>query len=240
MSLTVATYWWQPDEGSKFAAPYTPDDVRLLQRQVERYLGQPHEFVVITDRPEDFSEDVRIRPVQIDRATHLPGTCFVRLMTFSPEAREVLGDKVLQLDLDTVIVGGLDSIVARTADLVMWKNPTRSPRFPGRPAYNTSVLLHRTGTMTEVWRRFVAMTEEQQRAFKDDQWYLSSVLGDGWPCFDGVGDGIYRLARADTPGSGVDGELPMNARIVTFPGSDGKPDDPEIAARNTWIASYRR
>lgn len=241
MTLTVCTYWWTEPCLSKFNAKhqYSAKDVRLLQRQVERYLAQPHEFVVITDRPEDFQEDVCIRAVKIDRTTHRPGTCFVRLMTFSPQARELLGERVLQMDLDTVIVGGLDSLVSRAADLVMWRNPSRipwdNPVKTGRPYYNTSLLLHRTGTMTNLWADF----DPQNTRYRDDQWYLSDRLGPNWPHFDGS-DGVYRLAREDTPGSGVDGELPVNARIVTFPGSDGKPTEPHIIERNPWIAEFRR
>jgi hypothetical protein len=238
--ITVATYWWSPDsqKPSGYHA-YGPDDVRLLQRMVARYMSQMHDFAVITDRPEFFADDEHIRAVPIDKTTHVPGTCFVRLMTFSPAARESIGEKVLQLDLDTVIVGGLDSIVSRTSDIVMWRNPSRipwdAPSKAGRPYYNTSMLLHRTGTLTHIWEEF----DPRAPRYRDDQWLLSDKLGPNVPYWDGS-DGIYRLAREDTPGSGVSGTLPENARVVTFPGSEGKPWDAAIAAANPWIAEYRR
>jgi len=241
MTLTVATYFWTDENPSKFNAKhqYGPDDVRLLQRMVARYMGQPHDFAVITDRPEFFADDEHIRAVPIDKTTHVPGTCFVRLMTFSPAARETIGELVLQLDLDTVIVGGLDSIVSRTSDIVMWRNPARipwdAPAKAGRPYYNTSMLLHRTGTLTHIWEEF----DPKAPRYRDDQWLLSDKLGPNVPYWDGS-DGVYRLAREDTPGSGVSGTLPENARVVTFPGSEGKPWDAAIAAANPWIAEYRR
>jgi hypothetical protein len=74
---------------------------------------------------------------------------------------------------------------------------------------------------------------------KDDQWYLSDALGPDVPYFDGARDGVYRIARDDTPGSGVSGDLPDNACIVTFPGSNGKWTLPHIAAANPWIAEHR-
>jgi hypothetical protein len=242
MTLTVATYFWSPDsqKPSGYHA-YTADDVRLLQRQVARYLSVPHEFVVITemDRTHLFDGDEAIRAVGIDWRKHVEGTCFVRLMTFSPEARESIGERVLQIDLDTVIVGGLDSLVSRTSDIVMWRNPARipwdAPAKAGRPYYNTSMLLHRTGTLTHIWEAF----DPKAPRYRDDQWLLSDKLGPNVPYWDGS-DGVYRLAREDTPGSGVSGTLPQNARVVTFPGSEGKPTDPAIAAANPWIAEYRR
>ena len=241
MTLTIAAYWWTSPPRTVGAQyhQYTPDDVRLLQQQVARSLKQPHEFVAITDSPECFADDADIRAAPLDLTTHVVGTCFARLMTFSPKARQTIGARVLQLDLDTVIVGELDPLVDRDEDLVMWRNPSRipwdKPAKTGRPYYNTSMLLHRTGTKTELWERFNPMDPK----YRDDQWLLSDKLGPDMPHWDGA-DGVYRLAREDTPGSGVSGVLPDNARVVTFPGSEGKCWDAAIAAANPWIAEFRR
>ena len=259
MALVVATYFWQPDPGSKFAAAYTPDDVRRLQRMVAKHCTVPHEFVVITDRPEMFADDADIRTIPIDWATHVSGTCFARLMTFHPKGAEMIGERVLQIDLDTLIVGNMDHLVTRQEDLVLWRNPARIPWddvAPGMPPtaaewdgtrwlhrvnqrrtyYNTSILLHRCGTLPEIWERF----DPRNPPAKDDQWYLSDLFGRECAYFDGERDGVYRLAREDTPGSGVSGELPANACIVTFPGSEGKADNPVIAAANPWIEAHLR
>lgn len=234
--LVVMTYWWT-DPTSKYGQRYSPADVRRLQRMVKANLPRPHQFVVVTDEPLEFEADLDILPVCMDYTTHVPGTCFVRLFTFSPMAKH-LGTRVLQMDLDTVIVGNLEWIVDRPEPLVMWRNPSRLPYHkpdkPGRPFYNTSLLLHRTGTMPWLWAGFTPDAPKH----RDDQWYLSDALGPDMPFFDGVNDGVYRLARDDTPGSGVSGELPPNARIVTFPGSEGKHWDPAIRAANPWIAEH--
>lgn len=241
--LTVAAYWWTDPRPNRFNAKYqyTAEDVRLLQRQVSRYLSQSHEFVVLTDQPEVFAGDTHIRAVPLDLTKHIPGTEFVKLMTFHPNGREMIGEKVLQLDLDTVITGGLDRIVSRSADLVVWRNPSRipydKPVKPGRPYYNGSVILHRCGTMPEMWARFDAANPPH--GVRDTQVWMSNMIGPDAPHWDGK-DGIYRLAREDTPGSGVSGRLPENARIVTFPGSEGKPWDAGVMAANPWIAEFRR
>lgn len=275
MTAVVLTYFWRPDPGSKFAAPYTADDVRKLQRMVARHCTVPHRFAVITDS-DAFTYDDAIDAVAIDRTTHVPNTCFVRLMTFRPEMRTLLGaDTVLQIDLDTLIVGNIDHLVSRSEDLVLWRNPARIPwadadlepylarhgvtvdpaeraRYrcivveqDGRPKvyltnqrrclYNTSVLFHRCGARPALWAGF----DPRNPPAKDDQWYLSDVIGEDCPYFDGARDGVYRLAREDTPNSGVDGTLPENACIVTFAGSDGKADNPRVLARNPWIAGHQ-
>jgi hypothetical protein len=240
VTILVASYFWSPDPGSKFAAPYTADDVRRLQRMVAKNCSVPHEFAVITDRPELFAEDADIRAIPIDKTTHVPGTCYVRLMTFHPAGQELFGaDKLLQIDLDTLIVGNIDHLVTREEDLVMWRNPARipwdNPTMPGRCYYNTSCLLHRLGTMPDIWQN---AAHGYRGNAKDDQWYLSNVLGSDWPYFDGTRDGVYRIAREDTPGSGVSGTLPENACIVTCPGSEGKASDPRVQALNPWIEAH--
>lgn len=235
--LSVVTYWWR-DPAYTGEHPYTADDVRSLQQQVDWHLAAPHEFVCVTEFLDAFRGDPAIRTVPLDGHTHILGTCFARLMTFAPHARDLLGERVLQMDLDTVIVGSLDEIAARDDDLVMWRNPSRipwqAPEKTGRPYYNTSLLLHRTGTLPDLWAAF----HPANPRYRDDQWYLSDLLGPNMPYFDGS-DGVYRLARADTPGSGVWGDLPKNARIVTFPGSEGKWWQPHIAEANPWIAEHR-
>lgn len=235
--LVVATYLWSPDPGSKFAVEYTADDVRSLQRMVAANLSLPHQFACITDRPHMFDADRDIRAIPISRATHVHGTCFVRLMTFHPQGREIIGEKVLQIDLDTLIVGNIDHLASRQEDLVLWRNPARHPSRPSRSIYNTSILLHRCGTMPQLWQGFIDAGKNVPA--KDDQWYLSDTLGEDVPHFDGKRDGVYRIARQDTPGSGVWGDLPDNACVVTCPGSEGKADNPVIRAANPWLAEYR-
>lgn len=259
--MLVATYFWHPDPGSKFAAPYTADDVRRLQRMVKRHLTTKHEFAVITDRPHMFDGDATIRAIPLDKTKHVPGTCYARLMTFHPDGADIFGEKLLQIDLDTLIVGSMDALVDRDEDLVLWRNPARIPWngpaiFEGvslptgaavmwtgkrfvhafnqrRCYYNTSLLMHRCGSMPDVWQDF----NPERPTAKDDQWYLSNLFGENCAYFD-QSHGVYRLAREDTPGSGVDGELPDNACIVTFPGSHGKWTDPRIRQANPWIEEH--
>jgi hypothetical protein len=260
--LIIGAYYWAPDPGSKFEAAYKVQDVLRLQRAVAKHCTVPHEFVVVTDRPQMF-DHVRnlIRPITLNYATHVPGTCFARLMTFHPEGQYMFGaERFLAIDLDTLIVGNIDHLVQRLENVVLWRNPARVPWEPlhGMPPgatgmtdrgengqrkwlinqarcwFNTSVVFHKLGSMPHVWQVFNP-TKPQA---KDDQWYLSDLIGPGAPYFDGERDGVYRLAREDTPGSGVDGTLPDNACIVTFPGSHGKWTIPAIREANPWISAH--
>ena len=234
--LTVATYFWI-DPASKHKFHYSPDDVRRLKTNIAKHLTTQHEFAVITDRGQLFEGDDDIRPIPLDMTTHVPGTCFCRLHTFDRMGAEIFGQRMLVVDLDTLIVGNIDQIVNRDEDLVMWHNPSRipwdKPEQIGRPYYNTSILLHRCGMMPWLKMDF----DPHKPGWRDDQWYLSHRLGQDMPYWDGK-DGIYRLGREDTPGSGVMGKLPKNARIVTFPGSEGKWFEPHIRHANPWIQEH--
>jgi hypothetical protein len=243
--ISVVTYFWTPDFGSRYT-PYSTDSVRLLQKMVERHLSAAHEFIVVTDDTEAFSSDPKIKSVPIDWTTHVPGTCFVRLHTFSPMARDQLGDRILRLDLDTVIVGDLAPLVERDEDLVLWRNPARwwmekqGLRYAHRKEHpygfwNGSLILHRTGTMQHLWSGF----EPQSPQKGDDDQYLSKMLGPDLPHWD-QDDGVYRLENGHPRwrGSGVTGSLPENARIVFFPGSK-KPWLPEVVSSAPWINQHR-
>ena len=233
---------WEPITGNPNGGrakyhEYTPEDVRLLQRMVKRHLTVEHEFVVITNRVWEFEGDPDIRAVEMGTDTHVPGTCYARLFTFSPEFRDKVGDCFFQMDLDTIPVGNFDHVVDRPEEIVMWRNPGRIPwdnPAKNRPFYNTSFVMHRPGTLPAVYSMF----DRANIRHRDDQWFLSYVMGPDVPYWNGD-DGIYRLARDDTPGSGVAGELPDNACLVTFPGSESKPWMEHILKANPWIKEHR-
>ena len=143
MIPTIATYWWTaPGKGYQ---AYGPDDVRRLARMVKANMHQEHRFVVVTDAPSAFYGDDDIVAVPLEYDTHIPGTCFIRLMTFNKKSAETIGPRVLQMDLDALIVGPLDGLFDKESPIVMWRNPARlpyaKPKVAGRPFYNTSLLL---------------------------------------------------------------------------------------------------
>lgn len=234
--LVVACYLWRDPQwkhANRFQ--YGPEHVRHLRDMVRKNLTLPHEFACFTNVP---LGDDSIRVIPLDLTTHVEGTEFVKLQTFHPLGQKMIGERVLQLDLDTAIVRNIDPLVMRNDDLVVWRNPTRlpydKPLKPSRPYYNGSVILHRCGTMPHLWQTF---DRSHSRFIRDTQVWMSNAIGPDMPYWD-QSDGIYRLAREDTPGSGITGPLPDNARIVNFVGSEAKPWDVRIRAQYPWIADY--
>ena len=238
--LSVVTYLWSGSPGGKYTT-YRSDDVRRLQRMVAKHLTIEHRFIVVTDQTGSFSDDSDIHAVPIDWKTHVPGTCFVRLFTFSPMAEKVLGERILQLDLDTLIVGNLDSIVDREEDLVLWRNPRKwALTFPEvgyakkLAWFNASVILLKARSWQIIWRNFKA----NDPGAKDDQYLISDYVGKDSSYWD-QSHGVYRLAPIRRKHLGVFESLPENASIVNFPGDAAKTFLRGNFTETPWIERHR-
>lgn len=245
MSLAVITYLWSPDTNSKLAAPYTPEDVRKLARAVKANLTVPHSFICVTDHPEAFDGDPDIRAIEIHPSIpNDAGHCVCRLMTYHPNGREIFGvDRVFQMDLDTLVIRNFDDVVMRDEDVVLWRNPARvpwdNPSVPQRPYYNGSFALHKCGSRPSIWRDYLGIWSgsPNDRRLKDDQTWLSAFLGPDMPYWD-RDSGIYRIARPGEPETGIHGTLPDNAKLVTYPGSNGKISQTHIREANPWLEAF--
>ena len=245
MSLAIAAYLWEPDANSKLASPYTPDDVRKIARTVKPNLTVPYTFICVTDHPEAFDGDTDIKAIPIDYTIPKDaGHCVCKLMAFHPNGREIFGaDRVFQMDIDTLVLRNFDNVVMRDEDIVLWRNPSRvpwnNPTRPQRPYYNGSFVMHRCGARPDVWENYLKLlsVDKKNPRLANDQVWTSSYLGPGRSYWDGA-DGVYRVARPGEPETGIWGDLPDNARLVTMPGSEGKPNNPVIRDANPWIDQY--
>ncbi len=104
---------------------------------------------------------------------HFPA-CYRRLWLFSDAACS-LGERIVLLDVDVVIVSSLLPLVQQDADFIGWT----APRFGWHKIAGGAWLL-RTGTHTQVWTQFDANTSPQV-AFEagfhgSDQAWLSYML----------------------------------------------------------------
>ena len=200
--ITVCCWFW----GDK----YSPDYVNKLGDGVRRHLKQPHRFVC-------FSPD--------NELTRLPG-CFARLQMFDPQwqAENGIDDRLVCIDIDTVITGPLDPLFDRPEQFVILQgiNVTNPCRFSG------ALMMLRPGAHPEVWSDF---TYAKARGMKfrflpDDQGWIYNKLGSapGWK----PRDGVYGFHK---PGWGMTDDLPHGARLVTFAAKD----DPAHWDHLQWV-----
>lgn len=235
MISVVCFFWRDPAVAHKARYTYTEADVLALRNAVARYLKRPHRFVCVTD--EKLTSGF-LEAIPLDRRTFVPGTRYAKLMLFRPDIASVLGDRILYLDLDSVIVNDLDPLVDRDEDLVLWRNPNFG--VPRRARYNTSIFLLRSGSRPEFWRDFDPDKTPAEMAKNwggtDQAWISHRAFAEEahWT----ADDGVYGAGRLGDVAPGAGTVLPENARIVFFPGNRHLSQS-EVRQKHPWIESYR-
>lgn len=122
--LTVVCFFWK-SENRKF----THEHVNILHRMIRRNESVRHRFVCVTDEAGEYDEGIEVFPMP-DGAKkmakhvtpdlgrfHCAPSCYRRLWLFSEDAK-VLGDRVLQLDLDCVVLGDIAKLGKVDGDFV--------------------------------------------------------------------------------------------------------------------------
>jgi hypothetical protein len=158
-----------------------------------------------------------------------PGKRFPKLSLFRRDAAQWLGERVLYLDLDCVIVGSLDPIVARDEPLVLWRNPHFGERPQWAP-YNSSQILLTAGCRPDIHEAFDPALGVPQWDGDDQDWLSAHVPRDN-PHWDHT-HGVWN--QSQIPGA----RLPAGARVVHFPGRRD-PASPEVQRRHPWIREHR-
>jgi hypothetical protein len=146
---------------------------------------------------------------------------------FDPDMKAVLGDRYVQLDLDTVITGDITPMLDRPEDLVI----NRALGVGGK-GYNGSAWLHTTGTYSSIYSEFdpdLAIEASKKGFIGSDQAWFRYHLGLGAVPTFGPEDGSYQYRSFRRTGD----QLPEDARIVFFAGQQ-KPWDLD----HHWIKQH--
>lgn len=218
--LSVVTWLW--NDGSQRARMFQAEHVNTLQRMISRHLKLPHRFICVADRAEGFSDDVevfktppeaiKVGELRTPEAQHFP-SCYRRLWMFSPEAA-ALGERVLLIDIDLVVVDDLAPLFDRTEDFVGWR-PRQS--WGTNKRFGGGLYLLRTGTRTHVWTDFNGVNsicKARTAGYRgSDQAWLSYKLSDSEVCYPNEA-GIYSIR--DMKNS--EAKLPGDARMIQFNG----------------------
>lgn len=233
-SLTFVSWRWTPP--TKYRSTFAPATVYALREMIRRHYARPHRFVCVTDRPEDLPgvETVRLWgdcariPSPIG---HSYPSCYRRLKVFAPDAGAIFGERLVSIDLDTVIVGDLVPLFDRPDDFVIWGESD----YPNTTPYCGSLWMLRTGTRPQVWTAFDERTSPGQAwshgCRGSDQGWISYILGRHeatWTRRDGVYSFRKHLRGAS--------KVPPDARLVSFHGKVD-PWSPQ-AQRFAWVRQH--
>lgn len=216
--LTVVCWRWRSPVG--YRSVFGPETVYALRAMVQRHYAQPFRFVCVTDEPKALP-GIETIPIWDDCAAipspsgrHNP-SCYRRLKVFAPDAGKLFGERLISIDLDTVIVGDVTPIFDRPEDFVIWGESD----YPRSQWYNGSLWMLRTGTRSKVWTEFDEDKSpgiaQRAGARGSDQGWMSYILGPNEATW-GRKDGVYSFRKHVFGQFG--GALPSDARIVNFHG----------------------
>jgi len=242
--LDVVTFKWDtPGYRSKFDASH----VHTLVNMVRRNYHKPFRFTCITDDPTGINRDkVRVLPMWdtfADLASPHRGNnpaCYRRLALWAPDAAEVIGPRILCIDLDMVICSDVSPLWDRPEDVVLWADNLNKTT-----PYNGAMQLIRAGSRPRVFETFDPKTSPaltlKNGLFGTDQAWISYVLGPNearWTAADGALSWRVHCRnnkRGNPPHCAP--LLPDAARVVNFHGNE---DPWALAPRVPWIAEHYR
>jgi hypothetical protein len=216
--ITVACVWVHAN------VPYATEYVIYLRRMVKRNLARPHRFVCLTDKPRGLPR--HIEAIEVPRPRARTYGWWSKLELFN--RAHALGDRVLYLDLDSLVVAPLDPIVDFPAPFALI--PDERSLFVPRNGlqavhrFNSSVMVWSAGANERLYDDWThAVTH---RLFGDQDW-----IGEQMP-------EAATLPLAWTPRiSELNGGTPGPEAIVVLA---KKPKNQVCAARWPWFNAVWR
>lgn len=221
--ITVGCVRW----GTRYGADY----VNVLHRAVAAHLSHPHRFLCVTETVDGLDPEIETRPfpdINVPRKEWNKGS-WPKLGLMAPG---VMADDeiVLQLDLDILVVGGLEVFIDLVREkpafytLREWNPALLRALVPEalRPVRGTqgSVYAYRAGDQRHIFEDFTTRTAEVRARYKSDRFYFPEIARDqaflpaAWcPSFKNACLWYWPLNRA----FGV-GRPPQDARIIAFHG----------------------
>ena len=216
MITVVSWRWTDPAYSHPLEVDYYNIMFAMLKRNISS--GIDWRFLVIGDEHKGLHAGIDFMPLPVTKADPVRNpygdkypSCYRRLWLFSEEAK-VLGERVLNIDVDAIIVGDIDHILLRQESFVGWTDPQFKWKKVAGGLYSLQ-----TGAHTDVWDKFdPEASPGHARAagcFGSDQGWMSMCLYPP-PGQYTRRDGAYYAKWL--PRGGMD--LNSEARIIQTPG----------------------
>ncbi len=221
---------------------FLPEHVNVLGKLVARHLTIPHRFICVTDSAEGLAPHVtwfetppEAKAMGLHQSPEGPRfpSCYRRLWSFSKEAA-VLGDTLLVIDIDLVVVGNIDHLFDGDEEFVGWR-PYRD--WGAKLRYGGGIYRLRTGTRARVWENFkggesIRLARRADFRGSDQAWISYELTkGNAVERYWDRAAGLYSV-RDLSPAL----HLPRDARLVQFNGGVKPWQSPVGWVRQAWKA----
>ena len=171
----------------------------------------PFNFVCVTDDPTGINKDIKIVELW-DKCKNLGG-CFNRLYTFSPDMRDLFGDRFMCIDLDCVILQNIDPLLERQEDFLILQYPKRAHNAKEQH-YCGGLYIMDAGCRSQVWNTFsesslitIKERAKEGKVVGSDQAWISICLNNNEQTIsDKDGVYIFHYINKKSP--------PKNTRII--------------------------
>lgn len=241
----------------KWGTKYTGLHVNRLAASVGRNLKVPYKFFCLTDNASGLDAGIQALPLWPDwPSKELPYAkpdYRQRVRIYSPAIEEVLGRRIMQIDLDTVVTRNITKLASREEPFVVWYSSPSPSSWAYEFHYNPSLVLLDAGEPRGLWKAFeadpgalcnghveacVASRRLDLSGSKKvgDQGVLCHWLGTTSTRVATFGrkDGIYQIRHLMNRN-----ELPPDARMVMFDSSGDPNCDPSRYADHcAWVRRH--
>jgi len=165
----------------KWGSKYGPEYVNRLYGMVRRNLAGEFRFICLTDDATDIRSEVQCLPIPPLNLQLAPGQrdgAWKKLTTFDAAfwAQHGLRGSALFLDVDIVIVGGLDVFFTQPGEFLIIRDYPRWWRFGTRITGNSSVYRFELGAHADVLEYFRTHINAVQAEHRNEQTFLSRFL----------------------------------------------------------------
>jgi hypothetical protein len=170
--------------------------VNCLHRSVEKCITVPHRFVCVTDDPTGLRDGIETLPADDNAPGWWQKICLFRPGRFKD------ADRILFIDLDTIILRNIDDIASYDGGFAGTGNFRT-----GGPPFSSCMMAWQNGTMHHLYTKWIAANRPMDR-WGDDEWIRNTELNTAKlnRIFPGIRSYKYHHLKDD----------PGDARVVIF------------------------
>jgi len=157
----------------KWGAKYGAEYVNRLYGMVARNLARPFRFVCLTDDAAGVRREVTCAPIpELPPIPQPKERGWTKLAAFSPQLDGLLGESVLYLDVDIVVMGALDPLFEHPGAFPMIRDWYHHRRVVG----NSSVFRYRLAERRALFEAFCADADAIVQRIRNEQEFISEYL----------------------------------------------------------------